>query len=496
MSALLPVLSDPLEFISRLRIVDKRGHMIKMRPNGEQMKIIEALSQGRDVLVLKPRQIGSTTATAAFFFWQIYTSRIPQTHIILSHKTASAKHIFDIHKRFYDSLPQALRRPLAVDTSTMMQFADTGATISAVSAGGDGGLRSFTASSIHISEFAFTPNADELKATAIAALNGGQLCIESTADAWGDPLHREIGLWQNGDVDWEFLFFPWSDHDEYRTTPPSGWEAPTTAAGESMLDLDQQWWAYKMRGRLGETKFRREYPLSVDDAYAQTENSWMGPALFTDLQPVQLDREGGAWDAVDPSDRYAIGVDCGAGTGGDLSAYAVVSVTTGAPVEIKRSNRHPPSEWAEVVAAASKRWCGAKVLVESNGTWGGVVLTELKHLGIPLFKTAEGRDWITNASTKPKMLDALKEAISRRSITTLDSWTIGELRSFKLDDRGLPYCPRGGAHHGDSVIALALALQCAYSINAPKRAYLPKWILDKKRGMMLKSAGKENLRRY
>jgi hypothetical protein len=218
------ILADPLLFCSRLRIIDKKGKSIAFRPNGEQIQIIETLAAGDDTLVLKPRQIGATTAACAFFFWRIYTSHDSLTHVILSHKAASSKQIFQMFLRFYDGLPRGLQRRLSVRTSSELRFADTGAGVNALSSGGDGGLRSFTASSIHISEFAFTPDADELKATAIAALNGGQLLIESTANFFGDPLHREIGLWDAGIVDWNFLFFKWTDHIEYSTPPDADFE--------------------------------------------------------------------------------------------------------------------------------------------------------------------------------------------------------------------------------------------------------------------------------
>jgi hypothetical protein len=155
-----------------------------------------------------------------------------------------------------------------------------------------------------------------------------------------------------------------------------------------------------------------------------------------------------------------------------------------------------PSEWAEVVADASRKWKDAKVLVESNGTWGGVIITELKHSGVPLWKDSEGRDWITNAQSKPMMLECVKETISRGSLSILDSWTIGELRSFKVDDRGNPFCPRGGVHHGDTVIALALALQCVMKVSVPDRPYLPDWIIARRAAAAYKNAGKQQFRRY
>ena len=486
------IAADPVLFCSRLTIVDKRGRPVKLKLRSEQIEIIAALAGGDDTLVLKARQIGSTTAVAAYFFWRWFTAPDPQTYVSLSHKLASAKHILDIQRRFYTSLPRALQRPLSVDNTTTMTLADTGATLMAASAEGKGGLRSFTATGLHISEFAFTPNADELKATAISALNGGQLCIESTANHWGDPLHREIELWDAEQVDWNFLFFPWTAHAEYTERPPPDFEP------DDDLDLTpgQQFWMAKMMGKLGQTKFRREYPLSVDDAYAQTDGAWIPLTLLKDIQTVKLEAEGGQLAKLDHNDRYAIGVDCGAGTGGDYSTCVVVSVSSGQVVDVRRSNQHTPTEWAAVVADRSSHWKSAKVLTENNGTWGGVIITELKHMGIPLWKDDEGRDWTTNAANKPAMLEELKDRLSTGSITLLDSWTVGEFRAFKVDERGRPFCPIGGVHHGDTVIALALAFQCAKKVSVPDRPFLPEWIIHKRIATARGKGAMKEMRRY
>lgn len=486
------VISDPVLFCSRLTIVDKRGRPVKLRLRSEQIQIIEALAAGDDTLVLKPRQIGSTTAVAAYFFWRWFTAPDPQTYISLSHKLASSKHILDIQRRFYNSLPRALHRPLSTDNTTTMTLADTGATLMAASAEGKGGLRSFTATGLHISEFAFTPNAEELKATAIAALNGGQLCIESTANHFGDPLHREIELWDAQQVDWNFLFFPWTEHVEYSEAPP----ADFTADSNGDLTEGQQFWMARMIGKLGQTKFRREYPLSVDDAYAQTDGAWIPLTLLKDIQVVKLETEGGQLAKLDHNDRYAIGVDCGAGTGGDYSTCVVVSAGSGAVVDVRRSNQHTPTEWAAVVADRSAYWKSAKVLTESNGTWGGVIITELKHMGIPLWKCDEGRDWTTNAANKPTMLEELKDKLGTGALTMLDSWTVGELRTFKIDERGRPFCPVGGVHHGDTVIALALAMQCAKKVSVPDRPFLPEWIMQRRAERMRNRGAQKEFRRY
>jgi len=486
------IVSDPLEFCSRLSIIDKRGRQRKLMLNDEQVEIIESLKAGDDVLICKARQIGSSTAVAAYFFWRWYTAPDPETYVVLSHKLASSKHLLKMHKFFYVTMPAFLKRPLSVDNTTDMTLADTGATLMAASAGGDGGLRSFTATGLHISEFAFSENADELKATAISALNGNQLVIESTANFYGDPLHREYQLWEAELVGYNFLFFPWTKHKAYTEEPPDGFELDPY----SDLTPGQQYWMAVMMGKLGETKFRREYPRSVEEAYAQVDGAWMGADILANLTPLQMEVKGGALAKVDPRDKYAIGVDVGAGTGGDNSAIVVISASTWQVVDIRRSNSQTPSEWADVVADASRKWNNAKVLVESNGTWGGVLLTELKHMGIPLWKTGDGDDWTTNASTKPRMLEGVKDAILRGRLTQLDTFTIGELRSFKINDRGEAFCPRNGIHHGDTVIALALALQCVATVHVPNKPFLPEWITSRRVADARRQGAKHEHRRY
>lgn len=496
MRGLAQIISDPIEFCSRLCITDKKGRRIPLDLNDEQIEIILALKEGKDVLVLKARQIGSSTAVAAFFFWKWFTATGPETYVVLSHKLASAKHLLDIHKTFYACLPKAMRRPLVTEASCEMVLADTGASLVAASAGGDGGLRSFTATGLHISEFAFAEHADELKATAISALNGNQLCIESTANFFGDPLHREIQLYEGGQVDWAFLFFAWTSHRAYfleEQDIPEGFVEDPKLMG---LSIGQQAWARMMSGKLGESKFKREYPLTVDEAYAQVDGAWISYDMLSSLQTVQLPVGGGQLAAVDALDKYAIGVDAGAGTGGDNSTIVVLSATTRQPVDIRRSNQHSPTEWAEVVADASSKWNGAKVLVESNGTWGGVILAELRGKGVPLWKTTEGKDWTTTAYTKPKMLEGVKDSLQRGQLYLLDAFTVGELRSFKVSEKGEPYCPRSPIHHGDTVIALALALQCIGTVRVADKPYLPAWIQAQKVNAARQRGAQKEFRRY
>ena len=67
------ILNNPVEFIKRLKIINKEGKLVNLVPNREQVEIISALEKGEPTLILKGRQIGSSTIVGAYFFWKIYT---------------------------------------------------------------------------------------------------------------------------------------------------------------------------------------------------------------------------------------------------------------------------------------------------------------------------------------------------------------------------------------------------------------------------------------
>ena len=90
------IMSNPHKFIPRMKIKDKGGKIIHLHPNDEQTETIESLQLGKDLIIAKPRQIGSTTIVAAYLFWKAYTSSEPITVALLSHKIDSVRHILRI----------------------------------------------------------------------------------------------------------------------------------------------------------------------------------------------------------------------------------------------------------------------------------------------------------------------------------------------------------------------------------------------------------------
>jgi len=481
------ILNNPLEFISRLSIVDKGGKSIKLRPNAEQVQILDALLRGDDTLILKGRQIGSSTIVSAYLFWKFYTSVEPVTIAILSHKLASSKHLLGIHKNFYNNLPQFLKRPLSTDNTTEMRFDDSGSGIIAVSAEGKGGLRSFTCSYLQISEYAFAPNPEELKATALSALNNGQLIIESTANHFNDALHQEIGAYERGEAKWNYLFFPWFSHKEYaekipKKEQPVEWTESEIALKEEWDLTDEQlWWRRGKLGKMGnKQKFAREYPACIEDAYSISGATYLQREDFEQIEVCQVDpHDMSVFEEEQKGDKYAIGVDVSAGVGADWSVLYVVSKRTYQIVAMYRSNEISPVYLAERIIDIGTSYNNALVLVESNN-FGNVVLNEMSHRGYRnIWKDEKGKDWITTLKSKTEMFENLKVMVQQGYIQILDNIVYSELRAITVNDRGGIELKYIGDAHSDKV-ALALAYMALEKVNLPQVEFLPQWIKDKR----------------
>jgi len=482
---LLELIADPVRFISKLKIIDKNGKLITLTPNGEQVRIIEALEQGEDTLILKGRQIGSSTIVSAYLFWKAYTSTEPLTIAILSHKLASSKHLLEIHKTFYHNLPQFLKRPLSVENTTEMKFKDSGASIIAVSAEGKGGLRSFTCSYLQISEYAFAPNPDELKATALSALNNGQLVIESTANHFNDALHQEIMRSERGDAKWNYLFFKWFDHKDYQEELPANeeieWSNVELDLKEKFSLTDEQlYWRRLKLSKIGNLhKFQREYPATIEDAYSIAGNVYLSREDFEEIEIINVEpHTANVFDEPDPNDRYAIGVDVSAGVGRDYSVIYVLSKTTHQPVLIWRSNEVSPVYLAERIVDFANDYNKALVLVESNN-FGNVVLNEMSHMGYRKIWKKDGKDWITTLKSKTAMFENLKDEIVTGYIHLLDNIVYSELRAITVNDRGNIELANQDGAHSDNAVALALGYMCLQSIRIKDVPYLPHWIKTK-----------------
>ena len=466
---IISYLQDPEKFFSLLSIVDKNGAIVPLVLNQEQKVLLRTWKDSpplrKRLLVLKPRQIGSSTFFTALLFYIWYTSPDPIKICSMAHTSETSKNFMAMFKNYWDNLDPMLKdaRTLSVSNTTTMTLSDTGATLLIKTAGAKGGTRSFSFNILHMSELAFYPQVEELMATAIPALNDGDLFIESTPNHWMDGLHTRILQAEQGIGDWVYQFFKWSEHTEYSRT--SAQPIILTDYEQTLADLydltpEQLLWRREKVVEIGEHKFRRDYPLELADAYSLGENTWLTDAELGHLVSANLD--------IQPvkGEQYAIGVDVALGVGKDYSVIFVVHVKSSAPVYVWESNSISPTDLAAHIVSIASKYNHAKVLVEVNNH-GLATLNELHHLGYTnLYKTESGEHFMTTAKSKPLLLENLRRNLSKQTIKHLDDRTITQLRALQVKGNQI-ILPTSKQGHSDSVMGLAMALWCRDSIHIP-----------------------------
>jgi len=300
----------------------------------------------------------------------------------------------------------------------------------------------------------------------------GLLIVESTANSFNDHLHQ---LLQEEDNVYRRVFIPWYKHEDFRKTAPPGWQASISDLDYARvhgLDSEQVYWKVRKRQEIGEVKFQREYPATIDEAYSIEGDTFIAAS---DMEAVEINPgniEGWTYLPHVKTDKpaaYVIGADAAGGGGGDYSSLYVIDVWSREPVATWRSNTTVPKEFARIIQETASKYDNAKVLVESN-TPGDVVLAHLRTWGgTSLWLTPEGKDWNTNTKTKPMGLHQLRADLLEGRITILDNVVYKELRSLTIKENGTIHFPYLESGHCDSVTALYLANHCASTYTLPKQ---------------------------
>lgn len=475
------IFADSKEFIPRLRFEDADANLRYFNtPYSEQVSLIEALDDPvvKTVVVLKPRQIGITTANCAHTFWATYVANKPLRTIVVADHNKTTKSIFKKFCTYYNHLPKVLKdsNPFRMNQNEKTLMSErTDAMIDHMTARGDTHGRGWTYQRFVAEELAFWPHPEEVWAGIRSTLHGGddsKIIVVSTPNGPGNFYHERVLAAQaaerNGDPSTKFIFSRWSDHSTYRADPPQGWE-PTEEeyqlSRQFGLDMAQLYWRHEMiygvEG-MGERRFRREFPLTIEDGFLVLAGSWFDSDYLNDVLnelPPAINGERRIYKEPEFGVDYVIGCDPSWCTGGDYAVACVMS-EYGEQVAVLSVNQGGEDRFGEMVADLSAYYHKARVLCESNtGGAGRVVIKKLSQYGIPLWKDQKGQDWTTHRGNKELAYSFARQLVNADSLCLADHATIQELmhvREVKGRIEG-----QDGYHddHSDSFILACWALR-------------------------------------
>jgi hypothetical protein len=451
----------------RLLMVRKRdGTSAPLIANGAQ-QAFEARRGNRNI-ILKARQMGMTTWTAARFFLKTIT-RPGTLTLQVAHTQEAAEEIFRIVHRFVEYLPADLRGgPLGTSRANSRQliFPRLDSQYKVVTAGDRNAGRGLTVQNLHCSELARWPGdaAETLAGLRAATAPGAELIIESTPEGVGGCFHEE---WQKAhETGMVRHFLPWWMEPAYRADAVD--ERELTEEEQELrlghgLDLEQIAYRRKIR-----TDFRglsrQEYAEDEESCFRASGDSVfeleaVESRLAAAPEPVERRRNGEmeVWLPPVPGRQYVVAVDpAGGGSCGDYSAIQVLEMERG--IQCAEFAGHLGGlELARLVADVANEYRRAWVVVERNNHGCGVLAHLESSCGYERLYAQNGQaGWLTTSLSRPAVLGKLDAALVEEPWRFMSKRLLAECRGFVRLPNG-----RTGARtgtHDDRVMAMAIGL--------------------------------------
>jgi hypothetical protein len=368
-------LKADLEYFAaqHLKIRPKAGSLAPFVFNAAQTELHRRLEEQKAktgkvrAIVLKARQMGISTYVSARYFRQTIAN--PGLRCaILGHERAASRNLFGLVKRFYDHLPDDQKPSLGTSNAEELIFdcIDSGYLVSVATLEGSG--RSSTAQLLHASEAAFWASLQEQLAAlmqTVPDIDGSEIIVETTGNQFGDEFHQFWRRAEAGDSEFIPIFLPWSIDPTYRAKLPE--DFTMTAEEERLaelhkLDNPQIAWRRSKISQLGsEDYFKREYPLTPDEAFMASQ---FDSFITADL--VMAARKETDVEAYGP---LLIGVDP-AGMGDDSTAIAWRQGH--AITKIERRRHLSTMEIAGWIAKIIRDEQPAKVCLDTGGLGVGI----------------------------------------------------------------------------------------------------------------------------
>lgn len=257
-------------------------------------------------IVLKARQEGVSTYTAARFFRRLHL--FPnQEALVLADELDRAKKLFSIYDRFAHLLPPEIApmtRYVSKQTQLVLDNPDDklrssapglGSSITVETAGDTAVGRASTPTLVHASEMAFWDKAQDAWISLMQGVpdKNSEVIIESTANGVGNFFHQVWTAAEEGTNGYVPIFLPWWIHEEYRVPklkPKKREEVLDTLDSHERewyengikfenkmwpMTLEQiQWRRQTIQDKLqgDERAFRQEYPATPEEAFLVSGN--------------------------------------------------------------------------------------------------------------------------------------------------------------------------------------------------------------------------------
>lgn len=274
-----------------LKIQDKTDTLIPFAMNALQIRYL-ANRTPRD-LILKPRQIGFSTAIQAEIFR--YSTTRPTRSLTLADDDVNTQKLRRMQDKFYDNLPDGFKPTRSISNARLTIYPEYNSEVMIGTAGNTNVGRAGSYRIQHYSEIAFYKDAENIMKS---ALQGGKpfwVVAESTPNGAQGYFYERCMEALRGEGIWKLHFFTWFDYIEYQLPLEPNEvlrysDEEKDLIAKHGLSAEQIKWRRDKIGELGIDGFTQEYPEDPETCFLVSGRGVFQldkPKLFT---PCHEDR--------------------------------------------------------------------------------------------------------------------------------------------------------------------------------------------------------------
>ena len=440
---------DPTYFFNKyVKIQHPTQGSIPFKTYDFQDRCVDDFRKHRFNIVLKSRQLGLSTITAAYAMWMVLFHK-DKNVLVIATKLAVAQNFIRKCKFLLASCPKWLILPQIVKNNSQALEFNNGSQIKAIPTSEDAG-RSEALSLLIVDEAAFVRNFDTLWTGLYPTLStGGEAIVLSTPNGVGGQYYDLWVYAEKGENVFNPIKLPWDVHPD---RDDAWFEAETKnmsqkqIAQELLCDFAASGETFL---RVEDIEYIREWIRTPIDRWGADMGVWV-------------------WDYPLKEKKYVISADVSRGDATDYSTFHVID-TEASQIVAEYQGKLPPDRFAQLLAEAGQRYNDALICPENN-SYGYAVIMKLNELDYRNLYFQNDKDrynymygdkdigkigFQTNSKTRSQILTKLEEVLRTKQVKIRSSRLYEELKTFVWKN-GKAQAMRG--QNDDLIMALAIGV--------------------------------------
>ena len=435
--------------------------LIPFRMFDYQEELINDFNDYRFNVILKARQLGISTISAAYIVWMMMFHR-DKNILVIATKFSTAANLVKKVKSIIKNLPSWLKiATISVDNRTSFELSN-GSQIKASSTSGDAG-RSEALSLLVIDEAAHVEGLDELWTGLYPTLSTGGRCIAlSTPNGVGNWFHQTYVDSEEDKNDFHSTVLPWDVHPE----------------------RDQKWFekeTMNMSRRQIAQELECNFNMSGETVFHPEDMERMENLLKEPKYKTGFDRNFWIWEEFQQGSTYLISADVARGDGADFSVFHILKIET---MEIVAEYRGKPTPdiFANLLNEVGKEFGNCMIAIENNSI-GWAVLEKLQEMNYPniYYSYKSSHDYVDpitaeyksntvagftmSQKTRPLVVAKMEEFIRNKLITVYSRRLFNEMKTFVWNN-GRPQAMK--KYNDDLIMSCAIGCwikDAAFTVN-------------------------------